>query len=538
MVRNQKSPYFLKLSPIIILAVLFWPLLSWQPAQAAAPAAIFTITVDTTVDDNSLDDCTDITDDDCSLRGAISFANATEVGSEININVPADTYTLTLTGRDEENNATGDLDKIARTVFLIGAGSSTTTIDANSIDRALDNHGGILHVEQITIQNGNVTTGSNGGGGIINRNNSTLYLDQVAVVGNTVQGSDSYIDIGGGVANQHKLYITNSAFMENEACQGGGIASNTGWMTITDAIIDLNVARNVYPNCMYGGGITTLNTPAQFELLRVNITNNGAIRGGGVFYNGNNGTISDSTIQGNQTYEIPNNGGGGIYNFGVLTLKNSTLNGNLAGSSPYAYGVGGGIANRRTISLSNVTITGNAAWRGGGIATLSASPDSIVNLDHCTLYRNDASGQGSEYYAETNNLTSLHNTILNSAIPAAGNTCYFPSAGQLNNLGYNQVDNNANCYLSAGMHDLVDVFLLLNPLAMNGGLTQTMSLPDLSLAIDAADPATTQTRDQRGFYRPVDGDAIPGSVSDIGAFEYASFPLTVFGWLPLIMNAP
>ena len=55
-----------------------------------------------------------------------------------------------------------------------------------------------------------------------------------------------------------------------------------------------------------------------------------------------------------------------------------------------------------------------------------------------------------------------------------------------------------------------------------------MALPPGSHAIDAADPFVTQTRDQRGYYRPV------GPAPDMGAFEYASFPLTLFNWLPLI----
>jgi hypothetical protein len=65
-----------------------------------------------------------------------------------------------------------------------------------------------------------------------------------------------------------------------------------------------------------------------------------------------------------------------------------------------------------------------------------------------------------------------------------------------------------------------------------------MALLPASPAIDTADPAITQTKDQRLAFRPVDGDVIPGAISDIGAYEYLSIPPNVFFWLPLILKAP
>ena len=68
----------------------FLVLLSWaQPLMAA------TYTVDTTTDDASLTGCSDTTDSDCSLRGAvIKVNNGTD--SSNTITLPAGTYTLTL----------------------------------------------------------------------------------------------------------------------------------------------------------------------------------------------------------------------------------------------------------------------------------------------------------------------------------------------------------------------------------------------------------------------------------------------------------
>src|SRR5438105_5247445 len=55
-----------------------------------------------------------------SLRGAISFANASALPGPDTILLPAGTYTLTIMGNEEQANATGDLD-IMRDLHIIGS---------------------------------------------------------------------------------------------------------------------------------------------------------------------------------------------------------------------------------------------------------------------------------------------------------------------------------------------------------------------------------------------------------------------------------
>lgn len=73
----------------------------------ANPAWAATFAVDTTVDDAALVACTDAAADDCSLRGAIIAAN-TASGADT-ITVPADTYTLTIQGANEDGIRDGRL---------------------------------------------------------------------------------------------------------------------------------------------------------------------------------------------------------------------------------------------------------------------------------------------------------------------------------------------------------------------------------------------------------------------------------------------
>ncbi len=97
---------------------------------AAAPAqAQTTFVVDTPDDDASATACTEDTDDDCSLRGAIIAANGAS-GADV-IDVPEGAYALTIAGGAEEASATGDLD-ITDGLTINGAGANSTTVAAGT----------------------------------------------------------------------------------------------------------------------------------------------------------------------------------------------------------------------------------------------------------------------------------------------------------------------------------------------------------------------------------------------------------------------
>ena len=53
-----------------------------------------------------------------------------------------------------------------------------------------------------------------------------------------------------------------------------------------------------------------------------------------------------------------------------------------------------------------------------------------------------------------------------------------------------------------------------------GGHTQVMPVAPGSSAIDRANPLYCPAADQRELPRPYDGDAVPGAVCDIGAYEH------------------
>src|SRR2546423_11831932 len=130
-----------------------------------AAALLLTLDVDRTDDDVTAIACTPAAND-CSLRGAVITANLIP-GSTIN--VPAGTYQLTITGSGEQFAATGDLDIRASGTSIIGAGAGVTIIQQTVSDRVLEVNPGValpgltFNLSGVTIQGGNLPTGSGGG---------------------------------------------------------------------------------------------------------------------------------------------------------------------------------------------------------------------------------------------------------------------------------------------------------------------------------------------------------------------------------------
>ena len=99
--------------------VLFVLVLS---AFAAAPSRAATFNVDSTadaVDANPGNGSCATATQACTLRAAVQESSALS-GADI-INLPAGTYTLTLTGPDEDGGSTGDLD-VSGSLTITGAG--------------------------------------------------------------------------------------------------------------------------------------------------------------------------------------------------------------------------------------------------------------------------------------------------------------------------------------------------------------------------------------------------------------------------------
>ena len=288
------------------------------------------------------------------------------------------------------------------------------------------------------------------------------------------------------------------------------VSNNTGLPLVT-SIITIN-----------GNGSIIRRDPAapQFRILNVDTTGSLTLReatvsgglvsvpsGGGIR---NEGTlvIVNSTVSGNSA---ANTSGGGVANFGTMTLTNSTVSGNSAR-------FGGGVWSNGTLSLINSTITDNGANAHGG--GLDNADNGTLNLTQTLVSRNSAVEEGEELY---NHIVDGTGTI------NANNHNLFGHDGNARVVGFTPGDTDIVPNEPVG-------FILDAALTDTGGPTKTHNLIINSPAIDAAptsDGSCVNNTDQRGFFRPNDGNADGVFDCDIGSVEAGPPPPTITRVSPL-----
>ncbi|MBV6394206.1 MAG: hypothetical protein KPEEDBHJ_03458 [Anaerolineales bacterium] len=304
----------------------------------------------------------------------------------------------------------------------------------------------------------------------------TLTLDSLTVRHGRCNGlmCPTGPNLGGGIFNNNgTLTVTNSTLSGNSADGGGSIYNNNGTLTITNSTLSGNSA---------GGG------------------------GGGIYNSNGTLIITNSTLSNNSE---SSGDGGGIYNMGTLTVTNSLFSENSAIR-------GGVIVNQDTATVTNSTFSENSASLGGAIFNYAT-----ITLTNSTFSENSAGFGGS--ILNLGGTLNYSNTIIANSL--SGGDCF--DAGSIGTNTNNLVEDSTCSPALSGDPNL-------SPLQNNGGPTQTHALLSGSTAIDAGNAGVCPATDQRGVSRPLDGDATPGAVCDIGAFEYSSdntFPTVVFNSL-------
>ena len=124
------------------------------------------------------------------------------------VSVPGGTYTLTRTGANEDNNATGDLD-IKANINLVGAGNTTTVINGNQGDRVIQVHSGTVTITDSEDHRRQGHRHDPRGGGLANA--GTLTLNRVAWPATPAD------DAGGGIANTGTLILSGGVIQSNQS---------------------------------------------------------------------------------------------------------------------------------------------------------------------------------------------------------------------------------------------------------------------------------------------------------------------------------
>ncbi len=352
----------------------------------------------------------------------------------------------------------------------------------------------------VTITSGNVTLSNltiTGGsaGGISNTGSGDLVLNSVTVSSNT-----------------HTVGLTSAA----------GLYQAAGSLTITKSNFENNTNLSGVSALYVNGGDTVSISDTTFQ---------GDDNGQAALYFDavDSITITGSTIEETDSYYSSIE----VKDYNSLTLEKTTVTG-----SPYMAlyldrGSEKGITQIESSTISdndeaglfydnltchkgiqpkltvkNSTFSGNGGglfMRCDGSSGKLTGTQFAVSIESSTFVENDSAFYA--YYEDPS--MSLHNTIVAENTTNCGTT---GGVSKVTSKGYN-LDDDGSC--ASGSTDLSDA-PDLESLADNGGSTETHMPQSTSPVIDAGDPSSCLTTDQRGAARPY------GSACDIGAVEYGA----------------
>ncbi|MEJ2060230.1 MAG: CSLREA domain-containing protein [Gammaproteobacteria bacterium] len=338
--------------------------------------------------------------------------------------------------------------------------------------------------------------------GDLNINNASVTITspygQATIKGGT-GWDDRLIQVGGSA----QLSISNVVLTGgNSPANGGAI-----WGADTSSLILRNSRVTDNQAASFGGGISGEGLSLFVENSRIDNNTSGA-QGGGILAHAASNTISTSTIDHNTA-----DSSGGVYAYppptGSVDIVQSTISNNTARYN------GGGIQAVQNVNFYSTTITGNTAAASG----TSGYGGGIYLVNTANIRNSIVAGNMASYFVTT--------TI-------SSPDCYSPNPGTvfLASQGYNLIGDMTGCTMDASglgeqLGDATNpIDPLFGPLQDNGGVTPTHLLLTGSPGIDTGNPngcvgttGTELTTDQRGYTRPIDGDADGVAVCDLGAVE-------------------
>ncbi len=350
-------------------------------------------------------------------------------------------------------------------IFDMGASTSISdcTFSENHIEEGVTSGGAIYFTYSMaTVNDCTFSDNSAGSGGAIHIWCSSPVLTNCVFTGNSVTGISDISSWGGAILIHGNPVLTNCSFSGNSATgKGGGVHSMQSYPELTNCTFSNNTADDqgggiyiieadwnpysgpVLENCIftgnsatgvddthdgYGGGMYIYyghDNNLSPILKNCTFSNNTAIKGGGVFNDGESTYMRNCNFYGNST----SHHGGAIYNkaqeaLSAPRMENCIFTDNSAGNED-SNGNGGGMYNIGSFIpvLENCIFTNNSATgvngngNGGGMYNMNSYP----YLKNCIFTGNsaigndesrDGSGNGGGLYNYDNRTQTVRETRL------------------------------------------------------------------------------------------------------------------------------
>ncbi len=336
--------------------------LVWFTFCAGSTVSAITYTVTKTADTND-----GICDADCSLREAVTAANATADNDVVAFSALFDSaQTITLSGAEIVVASNGSL-------TINGPGANLLTISGNNASRILSSSANaVVNVNDLRFTAGNGAGATNTGrGGAIYNVGGTMVITNSILTGNSAANGGALNNAASASPSvPANLTIVNCSITGNSSTSSGSAMQNFSTSTLN--LRNTTVSGNTSSGTGIAGAIQANGT---VTITNSTFSGNSAPggTGGGVYYNGTSMIMTNTTIVNNSSGV----GGGGLHRTGTnptLLMRNTIIaNNNGAAASPDAFGL---VSSQGNNIIGNVI--GSTGWIGSDFQNVNPMLDVLA----------------------------------------------------------------------------------------------------------------------------------------------------------------